>query len=1014
MKNKLLIALLLFFSMIGSTFAQSTISGVVTGADDGQGIPGVNVVVDGTTQGTITDMDGNYSLSVDETAVSLVFTFVGYDAQTVDINGQTQINIILNPTLTALNEVVVTAMGISREKKSLAYSTQQVNNEELTTVKDPNVINSLSGKVAGLQINKSASGLGGSTRVVLRGNKSTRNNQPLYVIDGIPLLNYSPDQPASVWGGSNADGSMGRDGGDIISSLNPDDIESISVLKGASAAALYGSQAANGAIMITTKKGREGSAKITYSTTYTYDKVANAPDMQFDYGQTSDGSVDSWGPKGVNAPDHVSGFFQGGATFINSLSFSAGTEKAQTYISYANTHSKGVIPTSKFDRHNLDLKESANFFDGKLEMTAHVNYVHEKGENRPGTGLYFNPLTGLYFFPRGLNFDEYKTNYEVFDPSRNLYAQNWIADNDNQQNPYWILNRNQNFDKKDRIFANVMLKYNFTKDLNLIARGNMDKSFSVFDQQLYATTQGTLAESNGRYVRSNTNGTQLYADLILNYNKYFGEDFNLTVNAGTSIRDTKIYNEFFDSKGANLRYANIFSLQNINQVDAAFNIYQSMSRRQLQSVFANAQIGYKSMLYLDVTGRNDWSTTLPDKSYFYPSVGLSAIISEMVDVDWMNFGKVRVSYAMVGNDVDPYVVNERYNIHSAVGLQAPKFGILPGTELKPELSKSMELGFDFRFMESRLNLDLSIYKTSTENQFIQIGAPMGSGYTHYLVNAGVIENQGLEAVLEVVPVRNDNFEYAFSFVFTKNTNTVKELHEDLPNGEFYLTEAGVNNYAMLIREGGSFGDIYGKKFLRGASGRIIVDETGKPMASANDLEYVGNPNPDFMLGFNNNFSYKRFNFRFLIDGRFGGQVMSITEAQNDLLGVSKTTADARDAGGVDIEAEYEDGTPVTGLLDATTFYTTVGGRAGITEYYTYDATNIRLRELSLGYSVPLKSKSFENMKVSFVARNLFFFMNNAPFDPDISMSTGTALQGVDTFSLPSTRSFGLSLIFTIK
>jgi hypothetical protein len=282
------------------------------------------------------------------------------------------------------------------------------------------------------------------------------------------------------------------------------------------------------------------------------------------------------------------------------------------------------------------------------------------------------------------------------------------------------------------------------------------------------------------------------------------------------------------------------------------------------------------------------------------------------------------------------------------------------------------------------------------------------------VNAGVIENQGIEAVLEVVPVRNDNFEYSFAFVFTKNTNTVKELHDNLPNGEFYLTEAGVNNYAMLIREGGSFGDIYGKKFLRGASGRIVVDADGKPMTSGNDLEYVGNPNPDFMLGFNNNFTYGRLNFRFLIDGRIGGQVMSITEAQNDLLGVSKATADARDAGGVDIEAEYEDGTPVNGLLDATTFYTTVGGRAGITEYYTYDATNIRLRELSLGYSVPLKSKTFENMKVSFVARNLFFFMNKAPFDPDISMSTGTALQGVDTFSLPSTRSFGLSLIFTIK
>jgi len=1014
MKNKLLIALLLFFSMISSTFAQSTISGVVTGADDGQGIPGVNVVVEGTTQGTITDMDGNYSLPVAENATALVFTFVGYNAQTVAINGQTSINITLKPTLTALNEVVITAMGISREKKSLAYSAQQVDGDELTTVKDANVINSLSGKVAGLFINKSASGAGGSTRVILRGNKSTRNNQPLYVIDGIPVLNYSPDQPTSVWGGSNANGSVGRDGGDIISSLNPDDIESISVLKGASAAALYGSQAANGAIMITTKKGQVGSAKLTYSTSYTFDNVMNTPEMQFDYGQTSEGSVDSWGDKGVNAPDHVSDFFRGGSTFINSLTFSSGTEQAQTYLSYANTASKGVIPNSKFSRHNFDVKETANFFDGKLDVTAHMNYVHEEGENRPSTGLYFNPLTGLYFFPRGLDFSEYKDNYEVYDPSRNLDAQNWISDNDNQQNPYWIINRNRSYDKKDRIFANVLLKYNLSENLNIVARGNVDKSFTGFEQQIYATTQGTLAESNGRFVKSNTNGTQLYGDLLINYNKYFGEDINLTVNAGTSIRDTRIYSEYFDSKGANLRYANIFSLQNINQVDAAFNIYQSESRRQLQSVFANAQLGYKGTFYLDVTGRNDWSSTLPDKSYFYPSIGVSAIISEMVDAEWLSFGKVRLSHAVVGNDVDPYVLNERHTISSVTGLQFATVGLLPGTELKPEISSSTEFGMDFRFFNSRLNVDLSLYKTSTENQFIEIGAPLGSGYSFYLVNAGIIENQGIEAMVEVVPITNNDFEWSIALNFTKNTNTVKELHENLPNGEYYLTEPGVNNYAMMLREGGSFGDIYGKKFRRASNGNIIVSEDGSPLAAEGGLEYVGNSNPDYMLGISNNFKYGNFNLRFLIDGRFGGQVMSITEAMNDELGVSKATADARDNGGVDMAAEYEDGTAFVGKIDADKFYKAVGGRAGITEYYTYDATNIRMRELSLGYYIPLKSKVFTNVKFSLVARNVFFFMNNAPFDPDISMSTGTALQGIDTFSLPSTRSFGFNLVFTIK
>jgi TonB-linked SusC/RagA family outer membrane protein len=736
--------------------------------------------------------------------------------------------------------------------------------------------------------------------------------------------------------------------------------------------------------------------------------------MQFDYGQTATGAVDSWGAKGIGAPDHVTDFFRNGSTFINSLNFSAGNDKAQTYVSYANTSSKGVIEGNKFSRHNFDVKETANFFNGKLELMANLNYVNEKGENRPSTGLYFNPLTGLYFFPRGLNFADYKDNYEVYNAQRNLNAQNWIADNDNQQNPYWIINRNQNFDTKDRIFANAMLKYNLSKHFNIVARGNLDKSFAVFDQRCYATTQGTLADPNGRYVRSNTNGTQLYADILLNYNKDIFKDINLTATAGASVRDTKVYSENFDSYQANLRYANIFSLQNINQVDAAFNVSQALTRRQLQSVFANAQVGYKSMLYLDVTGRNDWSSTLPDESYFYPSVGLSAIITKMYKPEWLDFGKVRLSYAVVGNDVDPYVVNIRSTISSVTGLVSPTVGLLDNIPLKPEISRSTELGFDFRFLKSRLNLDLSFYKSLTENQFIRIAAPLGSGYSYYLVNSGIIENKGFEATLEVIPVTNEKFEWSASLNYAKNTNTVKELSSSLSNGLFYLTEPGVNNYAMLISEGGSFGDIYGKKFKRADNGNIIVSADGTPIANPGGLEYVGNSNPDFMLGFNNTFKFGNFDARVLIDGRFGGQVMSITEAMNDELGVSKATADARDNGGVEMAAQYENGTPFVGKLDAAKFYKAVGGRAGITEYYTYDATNIRLREFSLGYTLPLKSAVFENVKAALVGTNLFFFVNHAPFDPDISMSTGTSLQGVDTFSLPSTRSFGFNLLFTIK
>ena len=419
------------------------------------------------------------------------------------------------------------------------------------------------------------------------------------------------------------------------------------------------------------------------------------------------------------------------------------------------------------------------------------------------------------------------------------------------------------------------------------------------------------------------------------------------------------------------------------------------------------------MLYFDITGRNDWSSSFAytsTKSYFYPSFGVSAILSEMFKIPNLNFAKFRASYAIVGNDVDAYVTNLSHSIDPVTGLKINTIGVLPGTELQPEKSKSLEFGLDLRFFDNKLNFDITYYKSNTENQFISISAPAGSGFSKYLVNAGNIENKGWEALIGFTPIKTKSLEWNASLNFTKNKNTVLKLHDGLSDGIFFLTDAGVNSYAMVIKEGSSFGDIYGKVFKRNDNGVVMADENGKPLPDG--FGYIGNPNPDFMLGFNNTISMGDLSLKFLIDGRFGGEVMSITQAMIDELGVSQATADARDNGGVDFTVIKPDGTTLN-KIDANVFYQGVAGRAGITENYVYDASNIRLRELSFGYSIPssmtklLGSKT--RLKVAIVGRNLFFLMNKSPFDPDVSMSTGVGLQGVDVFSIPSTRSFGVNL-----
>lgn len=999
----------LMLLLAGWSISAQTVSGTVSSDKDGTPLIGASVLEKGTGNGTITDIDGNFSLKLTKVPAVLEVSYIGYGTMTYDVAGAQSDMVITLSEGTALSEVVVTALGISREKKGLTYALDEIKGTDLTTFKDANVVNSLQGRSAGLFIGRSGSGIGGSTRVVLRGNKSTTENSPLYVIDGIPMNNTNGGQQGGLFGG-------GVDVGDAISNINPEDIESMSVLKGASAAALYGSGAVNGVILVTTKQGKSGKPKISLSSSYVSESPFSLPDMQYSYGQTVKGEVFSWGPKGT-FNDHVTGFFQNGSNFINSASISGGSENMQSYFSYSNTKAEGIIPNNTLGRHNFNFNQTASFFDKRLTVRANVNFINQNVDNRPAGGLYFNPLTGLYLLPRGLDFDKYTNEFEVFNKDRNFNLQNWHADSDIQQNPYWIVNRNLNNNVRNRVISGLTTSYVFNDWLNIQLRGNIDKAYDNFEQKIYAGTQGTLSHPNGRYSVNKGTSSLLYGDVLLNVKRDFSEKLNFTATLGAAHNRNEAYNLVIDSgTGGGLIYANEFSVQNIQKPsDPNASYFEALTRVKTNSVFASAQFGYDNFLYFDVTGRNDWSSSLPNTSFFYPSFGLSSIISEKMNLGPINFAKIRASYAIVGSGVPAFIINpaaDRAQIRGGTISQVA-FDIFPGSELQPEKSKSMEFGVDLRGLGNKLSVDLTYYKNNTTNQFIRIGAQSGAPVAQYLVNAGNIQNSGIEGLIGYQVINNSDLKWNISLNFTKNTNKVIDVHPtlDKTDAPLFINEEGVNSYRMVIKKGGEFGDIYGVLFDRDSQGRIKLDDKGVPIKK-DGYHYLGNSNPNFMAGLSNEFSFKGVDLRFLIDGRFGGKVMSLTQSTLDLFGVSKITADARDAGGVDINAVSVDGKAVT-KIDAQTYYSAVSGRNGITEAYMYDATNIRLREVSIGYKLP---KSLVNgngvlkgAKVSFIARNLFFISKNAPFDPDLTFSTGVGLQGVDVFSLPTTRSLGVSL-----
>lgn len=983
----------------------------------GEPVIGANILIKGTSQGTVTDPDGRFTLYLPPKA-TLQVSYIGYLPQKIQYDGEKTLQIQLAEDSQQLGEVVVTALGLHKQEASLPYATQLVAGDELVRAKDLNFIQTLAGKTAGVQINRTSFGLGSSARVIIRGYRSVSgNNQPLYVIDGVPMLNSSSEQAVSAIGGTADAGN--RDGGDGISNLNPDDIESISILKGASAAALYGSQAANGVILITTRKGREDVQRVTFSSSLTVDHAVSLPWFQNDYGMDRETKT-SWGAKtALPRYDNVGDFFRNGLTAINSLSFTTGNEKMQSYFSYANTSARGIVEHNKMQKHNLNFRETASFFDDYLKLDANVNLMTQGIKDRPASGGYYmNPLVGLYRFPRGEDINEYRTRFETFNEQRNLMEQNWYTDGelDMEQNPYWLTNRIKSDDKRTRVIASLTASLKITDWLNLQARGTADYAHDTFEQKMYASTAPALAGANGRYINLNYTENLYYGDVMAMVNKKW-DDITLTGALGGSINSRTVNSLRLDSKTASLYYPNLFTVANIIMSTAAYINQQINEKRVIQSVFATAQLGWKESLYIDLTARNDWSSTLAYtryKSFFYPSVGLSWVLNNSLAMpEWVNYGKLRSSWSKVGNDLPLFLSNPIAGSNDQIiagGAIQTNTGA-PFDELKPEMSTSWEVGTEWKFFNYRVDFDFTYYKTNTKNQLFTLPSSAGATYKYYYVNAGNIQNQGIEASLGVTPVLTNDFQWKTLLNFSTNRNKVIALHPDLKTF-IYGDEGFSSSYSMRLVEGGSMGDIYGKAFKRDANGRIVytkdVDGDQVPVViGSGNTEKVGNSNPDFMLGWGNSLGYKGFNLYFLIDGRFGGDVLSQTQADMDQKGVSWESGEARNAGYVDLEGTH---------LDPSKFYTIVSGRNGCSEYYMYSATNIRLRELSLGYTFPEKlmekSKLLCGVQLSFVGRNLFFLHKSAPFDPDAVLSTKNDNQGVDVFGMPTTRSLGLNVKLT--
>ena len=973
---------------------------------------GVNIKVEGSSEGAITDMDGNFSITAPQGSI-LSFTYVGYAPQTVRITEKNVYTVKLMSDTRQLNEVVVTALGIKREQKALSYNVQQVKADAISGIKDANFINSLNGKVAGVNINSSSSGVGGASKVVMRGTKSIeQSSNALYVIDGIPMFNFGG-------GGGTEFDSRGKT--ESIADLNPDDIESISVLTGAAAAALYGSNAANGAIVITTKRGEVGKLQVSVNSNTEFSKPFALPEFQNRYGTGTRGKTGgtttlSWGPLLNNAARtgfEPKEFFDTGLIFTNSVTLSTGTDKNQTFFSAASVNSQGIVPNNRYNRFNFTFRNTTNFLNDRMKLDVGASYIIQNDRNMTNQGVYSNPIVPVYLFPRSDDFSLIKV-FERWDPARKINTMFWPQGEGDlrMQNPYWIAYRNLRLNQKKRYMLSAQLSYDITDWLNIAGRVRVDNSHTKYEQKLYASSNATITEEStqGHYTIAKPDETQTYADVLANINKRFG-DYSLVANVGASIVNNK-YEEL--SYRGPIREKGIPNVFNVFDLDnAKKKARQDEWQEQTQSVFASVEVGWKSMLYLTLTGRNDWASQLANSStssFFYPSVGLSGIISEMVQMpSFIDYMKVRGSFSSVGMPYPRNLTSPTYEYNETTQSWKPKTHY-PIGDLKPERTNSWELGLDMRLFKD-FNLGLSWYLANTFNQTFDPQISVSSGYTTIYLQTGYVRNTGLELSLGYGHTWNNNFRWESNFTLSHNKNKIKELVRNYVHpetGELInkdrLDVGGLGKARFILKEGGTLGDLYTQSDLkRDDNGMIDIDPTGAVNIENNlpDIK-LGSVFPKANLAWNNRFSWKGISLNALFTARIGGIVYSATEAAMDQYGVSERSALARDNGGILVNGRT--------LVDAENYFTKIGSESGLPQYYTYSATNVRLQEASIGYTIPRKwLGNVCDIQVSVIGRNLWMIYNKAPFDPESVATTDNYYQGIDYFMLPSTRNIGFNV-----
>ncbi|MFV0323815.1 MAG: TonB-dependent receptor [Bacteroides xylanisolvens] len=979
--------------------------------ENGEPLIGVNITVDGSTTGTITDFDGNFSIKALDNSKFKV-SYIGYATQLIPVSKKDFYQIVMKQDTEVLDEVVVTALGIKRAEKALSYNVQQVKGDELTTIKDANFVNSLNGKIAGVNINKSASGVGGATRVVMRGAKSIEgDNNALYVVDGIPLFNTTMGNTDS---GLMGEGKAGTEG---IADFNPEDIESISVLSGPSAAALYGSSAANGVILITTKKGKEGNLSVQFSSSTEFSKAYMTPNFQNTYGNKKD-AYDSWGEK-LTTPssyDPKDDFFNTGTNFINSVTLTTGTKQNQTFASISSTNSKGIVPNNSYDRLNFTVRNTSTFLNDKLQLDLGASYVKQKDKNMVSQGQYWNPVMAAYLFPRGESFEDIK-NFERYDESRKMPVQYWpiAASAYASQNPYWTAYRNVSTNDKSRYMFNVGLTYKITDWLNAAARFRMDDTYVLFERKIYASSDQVFAEGKkGHYEYSNYNDRQEYADFMLNINKNILY-FSIAANVGWNYSNYWALERGY--KGPLLGVTNKFITSNIDPANGYISEKGGDSRVRNHAVFANVELGWKSMIYLTLTGRNDWNSRLvntSEESFFYPSVGLSGIISEMVKLpEFISYLKVRGSFTEVGAPVSRSGLTPGTVTTPIVGGSLSPTYIYPFTNFKAERTKSYEFGLSLRLW-NKLSAEVTYYHSNTKNQTFLGNLPEFTGYKQIYLQAGNVENRGWEASLSYSDKLKNGLAFSSTLTFSRNVNEIKEMVNNYQTDivgapPINIPEVLKDKGRVILKVGGSIHDIYANTFFKKDHlGFVDIKSDGSYGLERGESVYLGKTSPDFNMGWSNALSYKGFGVSFLINGRFGGVVTSSTEALLDRFGVSKRSAEARDAGGALIKGQ--------GRVDAKTYYQMIGtGDYETSGYYVYKATNIRVQELTFSYTMPNKwfGNVLKDVALSFIASNPWMLYCKAPFDPELTPSTSTYGQGNDYFMQPSVRSFGFGVKFKL-